>query len=354
MWLTDSGCSDTVVRAWQVDHQGTPMFKVTKKLKKCKKMLKSWSKEHFGSIKSQIARKKELLWKAEELAAKGGDYELDSSLAVVKDLFIAGTKMWNSGLIDQIFFPWEAESIKNMPVSFRTDKDLLTWPWTADGGYSVKSAYQILANEALSTQAGSSNPEASKILWSGIWKLKVPNKVKQFMWRASNESLPTKFNLCARHVLPDNRCSLCEECPKDVIHCLWLCDHAKCIWFSDHAFHHPRTRTFRCFGDLMTFVLTELSSSTTALFSMVAWCIWTRRNRLRGRQSVWDVGVTVKRARELLQEFNDVQVTPTRLSIPKEKAKWKPPGPTIALNGFRFLHWAYQYGSIALLQLCSR
>nr|POF23153.1 putative ribonuclease h protein [Quercus suber] len=234
--------------------------------------------------------------------------------------------MWNSGLIDQIFFPWEAESIKNMPVSFRTDSDLLTWPWTADGGYSVKSAYQILANEALSSQAGSSNPEASKILWSGIWKLKVPNKVKHFMWRASNESLPTKFNLCARHVLPDNRCSLCDECPEDVIHSLWLCDHAKSIWFSDQAFHHPRTRTFRCFGDLMTFVLTELSSSTAALFSMVAWCIWTRRNNLRERQPVWDVGVTVKRARELLQEFMDVQVTPTRLPIPQEKVKWKPPG----------------------------
>ena len=52
------------------------MFKVTRKLKKCKKMLKSWSKEHFGSVKSQIAKKKELLWKVEEMAAKGGDYEL--------------------------------------------------------------------------------------------------------------------------------------------------------------------------------------------------------------------------------------------------------------------------------------
>ena len=52
MWLADNGCSDIVLRAWQGDHQGTPMFKVMRKLKKCKKMLKSWSKEHFGSVKS--------------------------------------------------------------------------------------------------------------------------------------------------------------------------------------------------------------------------------------------------------------------------------------------------------------
>ena len=36
--------------------------------------LKSWSKDHFGSVKRQIAKKKELLWKAEEDAAKGGSY----------------------------------------------------------------------------------------------------------------------------------------------------------------------------------------------------------------------------------------------------------------------------------------
>lgn len=39
-------------------------------------MLKSWSKEHFGSVKHQIAKKKESLWKAEEAVARGGSYDL--------------------------------------------------------------------------------------------------------------------------------------------------------------------------------------------------------------------------------------------------------------------------------------
>ena len=37
-------------------------------------MLKSWSKDHFGNVKRQIAKTKESLWKAEEEAAKGGNY----------------------------------------------------------------------------------------------------------------------------------------------------------------------------------------------------------------------------------------------------------------------------------------
>ena len=34
------------------------MFKVSSKPKKCKKMLNAWSKDHFGSVKKQIAQKK--------------------------------------------------------------------------------------------------------------------------------------------------------------------------------------------------------------------------------------------------------------------------------------------------------
>ena len=70
----------------------------------------------------------------------------------------------------------------------------------------------------------------------------------------------------------------------------------------------------------------QVPSGIAALFSVVAWCIWTRRNRMRERQPVWDVGDTLKRARELLQEFNDVQDIPTRSVIPRVETRWQPPG----------------------------
>ena len=72
MWLADRGCNDTVLKAWKSRLRGHPMFKVSSKLKKCKKMLNTCSKDHFGSVKKQIEQKKELLWKDEEALAKGG------------------------------------------------------------------------------------------------------------------------------------------------------------------------------------------------------------------------------------------------------------------------------------------
>ena len=133
------------------------------------------------------------------------------------------------------------------------------------------------------------------------------------MWRALKESLPTKGNLFSRHITPDKVCSLCEEHLEDTIHCLWLCDAVKGIWLTDPSFSLHRTKTYRSFGELVSAVLIDSCPATAALFSMVAWSLWIRRNRIRERQWVWEVGDTVQRARELLQEFWDVQARPSRL-----------------------------------------
>ena len=86
------------------------MFKVSKKLRKCKKMLKSWSKDHFGSVKRQIAKTKELLWKAEEEAAKGGNYgnvtHLRKELNILLD---KESRMWRQRARVQ----WVAKGDKN-------------------------------------------------------------------------------------------------------------------------------------------------------------------------------------------------------------------------------------------------
>ena len=92
------------------------------------------------------------------------------------------------------------------------------------------------------------------------------------------------------------------------------------------TFSYPRIRNFRSFGDLVSFVIFEMSPNTATLFSMVAWCIWTRRNKLRERKPIWDVGETVKREKELLQEFKDLQDFPSWYAIPRVEVRWKPPG----------------------------
>ena len=58
-WLT--GAAVTVRQACDFRPNAHLMLRVVAKIKKCKKMLKSWSKNHFGNVKNQIRSKKELL-----------------------------------------------------------------------------------------------------------------------------------------------------------------------------------------------------------------------------------------------------------------------------------------------------
>ena len=119
----------------------------------------------------------------------------DPSLQVVRDMFLPGSRIWNEELIDQSFYLWEVEIIKRILVSKYATANALIWPMSSNGEYRVRSAYRLLVGLHLQGQASSLNVEASKSLWNNIWKLRVPNKVRHFVWRAVRNSLPTKLNL---------------------------------------------------------------------------------------------------------------------------------------------------------------
>lgn len=62
-------------------------------------------------------------------------------------LFHPNSKDWDSGLIQNLFHPWEAETIMKIYVNEVSIEDVLVWPLSPDGNYLVKSAYRLLATE---------------------------------------------------------------------------------------------------------------------------------------------------------------------------------------------------------------
>ena len=57
--------------------------------------------------------------------------------------------------------------------------------------------------------ASAFEPGENKKLWAGLWRLKVPNKIKTFAWRTCTDSLPTMENLVRRRVVQTPICSSC-------------------------------------------------------------------------------------------------------------------------------------------------
>ena len=117
--------------------------------------------------------------------------KIDVGLNRVCDLFYPGTKIWNVEVLQNSFYPWEVEVIMKNYVSEACNTDCLVWPKSADGCYTVKSTYQMLATEVINGTPSLSNGEDSKV-WKSIWKIRAPQKIRHFMWRAVKDSLPSK------------------------------------------------------------------------------------------------------------------------------------------------------------------
>ena len=88
----------------------------------------------------------------------------------------------------------------------------LIWLHVQSGLYSVKSGYQFLKTEGTLLQDSLGSPNSIRNLWKKIWNLPVPSKVKNFLWRACKNAIPTKVNLIRRRVIDDPLCECCKLC----------------------------------------------------------------------------------------------------------------------------------------------
>nr|POE48158.1 putative ribonuclease h protein [Quercus suber] len=139
-------------------------------------------------------------------------------------LIIPSSGWWNIRLIDRYFHPPNAKLIKSLPLCSIPQSDMLIWPKEKTGIYFVKSGYKLLCEWQKVELNKPQIPDTEKNFWSSIWKIKVPRKIKHFLWKACANLLPTKENLMKRRILQDSVCQRCLNGLEDVVHSLWSCD----------------------------------------------------------------------------------------------------------------------------------
>ena len=146
--------------------------------------------------------------------------------------------------------PFEAVKIKAIPIRSVAQEDIIIWPKNRDGSYTIKTGYQILCEEQSRDHASSSFPDVTKGLWKGIWKLRVPGKIKHFLWRACSDYFPTKHNLWKRRIVPNEVCEICNSHPETVLHSLWNCEASSAVWNRDFGWIDRRKVSRGDFVDL--------------------------------------------------------------------------------------------------------
>jgi hypothetical protein len=157
-------------------------------------------------------------------------------LSKVSELINPVTGEWDEQLIAKIFWPEDASEILRIPIADNLE-DWPAWYFDTKGLFSVKSAYKVavaridrLAGLDTST-SGSGSDNKCQFEWYKIWQLKVPNKVKIFMWSFAHNSLPTRTNL-VRHGIDDidTRCPICKRFDEDNGHLFFKCKFVRMCW----------------------------------------------------------------------------------------------------------------------------
>ena len=154
--------------------------------------------------------------------------------------------------------------------------------------------------ESSGSASGSTN-EVNRKIWSGLWRMKVLNKVKTFAWWACTESLPTLENLARRKVVLSNSCTSCNREPETVIHALWGCENVKVAWGTNFDELRNATNQALFFVDLFSLVLQNPWGAEG--FIMICWFIWNWHNKIRTNEVVAPLKKTFDLAQHYLADF---------------------------------------------------
>ena len=98
--------------------------------------------------------------------------------AKVRELFTPSLS-WDTRLIEEIFLPFEANIISQIPLRGIHKLDRQIWARSSNGMFSVQSAYQMLLEDLKAKESGtSSTTQRWKVFWRTYGQSKSPKKLK--------------------------------------------------------------------------------------------------------------------------------------------------------------------------------
>lgn len=112
---------------------------------------------------------------------------------------------------------WEILKGKVLNQHLTDCLDDVSWKWSKNGKFTVKSIYEHLAR----TDAGDPHTR--------IWKAKIPYKIKIFLWLLEKGATLTKENMVKGNWAGDPSCRFCEELETSD-HLFIQCHVAKVVW----------------------------------------------------------------------------------------------------------------------------
>lgn len=119
-------------------------------------------------------------------------------------------------LLGTYFDQWQEFQRRFLEFQFNEEEDRVRWKLCSNGEFSVHSLYTQLRG-------------LNVVHYKKMWDLKIPLKIKIFLWLMLKNSILTKDNLLRRGWTGDEHCHFCAAV-ETTDHLLFSCSLARLIW----------------------------------------------------------------------------------------------------------------------------
>jgi hypothetical protein len=154
-----------------------------------------------------------------------------------------------------------------MDLQLSNENDKFVWSLTTSGVFTVKSMYLDLLDDG------------TKFLKKYIWKIKVPLKIRVFMWFLHRKVILTKDNLTKKNMTGNEKCCFYDD-KESIQHLFFECPFAKIIWRLIHMTFGltPPKNITNLFGNWLKGIPKNDLVQIRVGVCAVIWTIWNTRN----------------------------------------------------------------------------
>ncbi|KAK8556925.1 hypothetical protein V6N12_003314 [Hibiscus sabdariffa] len=205
--------------------------------------------------------------------------------------------------------------------------DMPTWRLNVSQTFDIKSAYTSLMGNLWDTESQ---------IWKMIWSLRVPQRLRIFLWLTLKGRLMTNAERFRRSLCSHTICPCCQSTDESVLHVLRDCSHALEVW---NRLIPPGGNASFYSGGIIDWLHSNVTRNELhlicglpwqVLFVSIIWQLWKARNDLVFNGTPPDAGNILHRSILWARYYNECvpliapvcPVQPTALHWQRPSTGW--------------------------------